>query len=83
MINELTKEEHEFMGIFKRYSVKKDEVLLFGHIRINVYKLLSVPYRDKYREIMDSLISKGYTYKKNKNDMDLFLTEKGEKYIYD
>lgn len=83
MIDQLTKAEQEFMEIFKRYSVKKDEVLLGGHIFTGIYKdqLLSVPNRDKHPEIKESLIKKGYAYVKD-DPNNLFLTEKGEKYIY-
>jgi glycyl-tRNA synthetase alpha subunit len=88
MAHQLTKAERAFMEIFRHYGVKADEVLLSGHIYTAVYKkkLLSVPDRDRYIEIIQSLISKGYAYKKG-NDLfqegdDLFLTEEGETYIY-
>jgi hypothetical protein len=82
MTDQLPNTEQDLMGIFKNFGAKeKGDYIFEGMIISELYKskvkFLSI---DNYKEIIQSLKSKGYIYT-DQDGVNFFLTEKGATYL--
>jgi len=82
MTNQLTRGEKAFMKTFKHFNVTCDRSLLPNQILMGKDEFLIPPDREKSDDIIQSLVDSGYAYRKEEKPYYLYLSKKGEEYLY-